>query len=88
MSKKPNARYRSVQLDTASLRHQLGMNQTDFWAKLGVTQSGGARCENAKSITLPVFKLLRLQYLEGVDVDQTGQAGIVESEKFKREGEE
>lgn len=88
MSKKPNARYRSVQLDTATLRHQLGMNQTDFWAKLGVTQSGGARCENAKSITLPVFKLLRLQYLEGVDVDQTDRNAIIVAEKFKREGEE
>jgi hypothetical protein len=84
MSKKPNARYRSVQLDTASLRHQLGMNQTDFWAKLGVTQSGGARCENAKSITLPVFKLLRLQYLEGVDVDETGKTGVVEAVKYQR----
>lgn len=84
MSKKPNARYRSVQLDTASLRHQLGMNQTDFWAKLGVTQSGGARCENAKSITLPVFKLLRLQYLEGVDVDQTDRNAIIVAEKYQK----
>jgi hypothetical protein len=84
MSRKPNARYRSVQLDTASLRHQLGMNQTDFWAKLGVTQSGGARCENAKSITLPVFKLLRLQYLEGVDVDQTDRNAIIVAEKYQK----
>lgn len=84
MNKKPNARYRSVQLDTANLRHQLGMNQTDFWAKLGVTQSGGARCENAKSVTLPVFKLLRLQYLEGVDVDQTDRNAIIIAEKYQK----
>lgn len=44
------------------LRNQLGMNQTQFWSKLGVTQSGGCRYEHGRSIPRPVQKLLKIAY--------------------------
>lgn len=77
-------RYRSILFDAAALRRNLGLSQGDFWGKIGMCQSGGARCESAGLVTQPVMKLIRLQYIEGVDVDLTGKSGIVEA-KLKGE---
>ena len=32
------------------LRKSAGMNQTEFWKKFGVTQSGGSRYESGRSM--------------------------------------
>lgn len=45
-----------------TLRKQLGLNQSDFWKPLGVTQSGGSRYEGGRNIPQPVQKLIRLAY--------------------------
>jgi hypothetical protein len=44
-------------------------NQTDFWAKFGVTQSRGSRFEMGMEIPPPVNILLNL-YLSGVISDE------------------
>jgi len=44
------------------LRLKLKMNQTQFWGKLGVTQSGGSRYESERNIPRPVQILLNLAY--------------------------
>lgn len=85
MTERKQQRYRSVKFNVVGLRAQLAMNQTDFWSKLGISQSGGSRTENSGYVSLPVMKLIRLQYLEGIDVDKTSrEAGIVESEHWRR----
>lgn len=38
-------------------RKRLGLNQSEFWAALGVTQSGGSRYEAGRRIPKPVMKL-------------------------------
>ena len=43
-------------------RQKLGMNQTDFWRPIGVTQSGGCRYETGRNIPMPVQLLLHLNY--------------------------
>jgi transcriptional regulator with XRE-family HTH domain len=43
-------------------RKKLGQNQKEFWAKVGVTQSGGSRYESGRNIPGPVCALLRLAY--------------------------
>lgn len=45
-----------------ALRIKLNMNQTQFWGKLGVNQSGGSRYESERNIPRPVQILLNLAY--------------------------
>lgn len=44
------------------LRRALGINQSQFWSRIGVTQSGGSRYENGRTIPKPVQTLLQLAY--------------------------
>ncbi|MDR0588375.1 MAG: hypothetical protein LBG61_05340 [Burkholderiales bacterium] len=45
------------------LRGSLGLNQSDFWIPLGVTQSGGSRYESGnRPIPKPIQMLLRIAY--------------------------
>ena len=48
------------------IRKKLSLNQSDFWSKIGITQSGGSRYESGRSMSKPVRELLRLVYLEHV----------------------
>ncbi len=47
------------------LRHSLGMNQSAFWSKFGVTQSGGSRYESGRSMPVPL-KILVQAWLDKV----------------------
>ncbi len=51
-----------VVMDVKALRQQLGLNQSQFWSKVHVTQSGGSRYENERSVPKPVQALLALAY--------------------------
>ncbi|MCK9990352.1 MAG: helix-turn-helix domain-containing protein [Rugosibacter sp.] len=55
-------------IDVASIRLKLGINQQQFWARLGVTQSGGSRYENGRNMPRPVQELVRLVYVENIDI--------------------
>ena len=55
-------------LDVREIRRKLGLNQQQFWSKLGVTQSGGSRYESGRNIPRPVQQLLRLVHVEQIDV--------------------
>jgi predicted transcriptional regulator len=55
-------------IDVAAIRSKLEINQPPFWARLGVTQSGGARYENGRNMPRPVQELVRLVYVENVDI--------------------
>lgn len=46
----------------AKLRADLGMNQTEFWSRVGVTQSGGSRYESGRLPPKPVQMLVALAY--------------------------
>ena len=52
----------------ADIRHKLGMNQQEFWGRLGVTQSGGSRYESGRNMPRPVRELLRIVHVEHVDL--------------------
>ena len=45
------------------LRNRLGLNQSEFWGRIEVTQSGGSRYENGRPMPRPVRKLLGIVYL-------------------------
>lgn len=44
------------------LRMQRGLNQSEFWNRIGVTQSGGSRYESGRDMGKPVKILLNLCY--------------------------
>jgi predicted transcriptional regulator len=57
-------------MDVRDIRHKLGLNQQMFWARLGVTQSGGSRYESGRNMPRPVQELVRLVYIENVDIQK------------------
>ena len=50
------------------IRRRLNLNQQDFWARIGVTQSGGSRYESGRRMPKPVRELLRLVHIEGLEL--------------------
>lgn len=48
--------------DIRSFRKKHAMNQSVFWTRVGVTQSGGSRYESGRNIPRPVQILLHLTY--------------------------
>lgn len=58
----------SFNLNPRDIREKLGMNQQEFWTKIGVTQSGGSRYESGREMPKPVRELLRLVHVEKLDL--------------------
>jgi len=52
------------------IRRKLRMNQAEFWARIGITQSGGSRYESGRTMPKPVRELLRLVHIEGVELSR------------------
>lgn len=52
------------------LRLSLGINQTAFWSRFGVTQSGGSRYESGRDMPTPL-KLLLQSWVDKVVDDAT-----------------
>lgn len=46
--------------DIAVYRKARGENQSEFWRRFGVTQSGGSRYESGRSVPKPVRLLMQL----------------------------
>ncbi|WIM05681.1 MAG: helix-turn-helix domain-containing protein [Candidatus Nitricoxidivorans perseverans] len=57
-------------VDAREIRRKLGLNQQQFWSRLGVTQSGGSRYESGRNIPRPVQQLLRLVHVEQIDINK------------------
>lgn len=58
---KPGLRFKTGE-DVRTLRAKLGLNQSDFWGRISVTQSGGSRYESGRNIPRTVQILLHLAY--------------------------
>jgi transcriptional regulator with XRE-family HTH domain len=52
------------------IRRKLGLNQQEFWSRIGVTQSGGSRYESGRNMPKPVRELLRLVHVEQIDLSR------------------
>ncbi|HSD40266.1 MAG TPA: hypothetical protein VLD36_00215 [Burkholderiales bacterium] len=55
-------------INPKEVRTKLGLNQQEFWTKIGVTQSGGSRYESGREMPKPVRELLRLVHVEKIDL--------------------
>jgi transcriptional regulator with XRE-family HTH domain len=63
-------------VDVSQLREFSGLDQTEFWGRVGVTQPGGSRYENGRRIPKPVQELLRLVYIEKLDLGRVRRADV------------
>ena len=60
-------RTNETKINPLEIRKQLGLNQSEFWGPLGVTQSGGSRYESGRNMPKQVEVLLRLRYEHGIE---------------------
>lgn len=65
-----------MKIDPRALREFSGMNQTDFWSSVGITQSGGSRYEGGRRLPKSVAALLRLVYIDRVDLSTVRRADM------------
>ncbi|SMB27800.1 Transcriptional regulator, XRE family [Sterolibacterium denitrificans] len=70
-------------IDAREIRRKMGMNQQQFWSKLGVTQSGGSRYESGRNIPRPVQQLLRLVHVENIDISKVKREDFEVAEYLK-----
>ncbi len=54
--------------DPREIRRKLGLNQQEFWTKVGVTQSGGSRYESGRNMPKPVRELVRVVHVEQLEL--------------------
>lgn len=65
------------------LRLSTGLNQQRFWDAVGVTQSGGSRYESGRNMPRPVRELLRLVYIEKIDIAKVRSDDLAIAEFLK-----
>ncbi|AYH45093.1 MULTISPECIES: helix-turn-helix domain-containing protein [Rhodocyclales] len=70
-------------IDVREIRRKLGLNQSQFWSKIGVTQSGGSRYESGRNIPRPVQALLRLVHIEQIDINKVKKEDVEVAEFLK-----
>jgi transcriptional regulator with XRE-family HTH domain len=70
-------------IDLREIRRKLGMNQSEFWSKLGITQSGGSRYESGRDMPWAVGQLLRLMYVERIDLNRIKRGDLEVLEALK-----
>jgi transcriptional regulator with XRE-family HTH domain len=70
-------------IDAREIRRDLGLNQSQFWSQIGVTQSGGSRYESGRNMPRPVQTLLRLVHVEQVDISKIKKDDIEVVEYLK-----
>lgn len=59
--KKPQLKFTTA-LQLIELRKRRGLSQSEFWAKISVTQSGGSRYESGRTMPKPVQAMVELAY--------------------------
>lgn len=74
--------------DVEKLREFTRLNQTQFWGQVGITQSGGSRYEKGRRIPKSVQALLRLVYIEKLDLARVRREDVELVEYLRSEQRE
>lgn len=61
-----------LKVSPKSLRRELGLTQAEFWAPIGVSQSGGSRYEAGRKLPAAISTLLHLVHIERLDLIELG----------------
>lgn len=73
-------------INPKNLRVANDLNQIEFWEKVGITQSGGSRYENGERRIPPsLAEILRLTYIEHVDLKDVSRESIDIAKLLKKE---
>ena len=75
-------------IEPREIRRKLGLNQQQFWSKIGVTQSGGSRYESGRNMPRPVRELLRLVHVEQIDIQKIKREDVEIVEYLRSEDPE
>lgn len=76
----------SVKISPRDVRTVSGVNQTEFWERVGITQSGGSRYENGeRKVPKALAHILRLTYIEHVDLKDVSRDNIDVAMLLKRD---
>jgi len=86
--KQPTAKPFDEISNPREIRRQLGLNQHDFWSKVGVTQSGGSRYESGRNMPRPVRQLVRLVHIEHIDLAKIKKDDLMVAALLKSEDPE
>lgn len=70
--------------DPREIRHNLGLNQSEFWSRVGVTQSGGSRYESGRNMPKAVRELVRLVHVEQIDLAKVNNTDLAVMEYLKK----
>ena len=73
----------SSKIDPREIRRKIGLNQQQFWSKIGVTQSGGSRYESGRNMPRPVQELLRLVHIEQINIQRIKREDMAVIEYLK-----
>lgn len=68
------AKVRRILHDVRSERDRRDLTQTEFWARLGVTQSAGSRFESGRALSETTQLLLTLEALGIIDDEDLTEA--------------
>ena len=71
--------------DPREIRKRLHLNQSDFWSRIGVTQSGGSRYESGRALPKPVRELVRLVYLRDVPLESANGTDLRIAAQLKKQ---
>ena len=71
--------------DPRDIRKKLQMNQSAFWSRIGVTQSGGSRYESGRALPKPVRELMRLVYVKGVRLEHANGVDLRIAAQLKKQ---
>lgn len=55
------------------IRRKAGLNQQQFWSRIGVTQSGGSRYESGRNIPRPVQTLVNVVHVHGIPLEMVNR---------------
>lgn len=78
MPRKPNLQIQTG-AEARAIREKLGFNQSKFWSRIQVTQSGASRYENGRNLPAPVKLLLNMAY--GTEALSTALLAQIRAEK-------
>lgn len=71
--------------DIRAQRKHLRMTQTEFWERLGVTQSAGSRYESGAEMPRPTQELYRLVYVEHIELENINRIDMAIAQLIKTE---
>lgn len=70
-------------MNLKKLRNDMGLNQSQFWAAVNVTQSGGSRYESGRKMPQAIARLVELVHIRKIQIDELDAEAVGVIHKIK-----